>query len=978
MPRPVLYFLDALPEAAYSEVGGKAAHLARLRLAGVQVPPGFALTADAFRAFLRHHRLELDLPASPAPAAAPVSGSTSPPRLSAETEAALERIRARILTLPMLPELSASLEPACRRLLGSSDSAVAVAVRSSGLSEDSAHASFAGQYESVLNVRGMEGIFHAIRHVWASYFLPRAHRYRLQQKLQATQAEAGTESRAEFRAESRAESRADSRAESRADSRAATSADVRAQTRPQPPGEQVEPAFDLGVLVQVMVVPRASGVLFTLNPVTGARHEMLLEAGWGLGEAYVSGQLTPDAFYISRPRARFMPAGVAITSRRLAHKTERLVSLPPEAAQGTADPHAPHDGLLSPLANLRLEPVPAEDQDRPALTDGQAEQLARLGLRIERLFGAPQDIEWALDGRGQLYILQARPITALVERAYARRQTVLWTRRFSGERWTEAATPLGWALIEPVLAHFIAFDEVSRKHLQGSPPVKLVEGHPYFNITIFRHLVWKVAGFAPPQFILEFFPREEQEEMLAAPSILPDLALVKDVLWDILKQRRWRRYHYNFLTNHHAWEEFLPGFLRAIEALPEQTHSAEEARALLTVGQEWVKAYVRIHLLSLLFANLYYQGLAGIVHRLGLEDSEQLLSDLVAWPGENKTVETNRALAALADVVRRAPALQQLFEQGGQPVSLDQLRSVPGADAFWVGLQVFLERYGHRAGASWEVFSPRWIDAPERVVQMVGSLLKSTAEGRPEQLETARMLARGQAEQRLFQQVGAFRPLKRLLLRHVLASTRAYMVLRENQRFYFDLLLLKIKRTAEGLGRHLVAAGLLRDAGDVVFLTLEELDEVLAGRRTATSIHALVEQRRLAQQHAQLANPPAFLEGDAERVSPLPAGGKTLSGLGISPGRITGTARILHHWEELDKLKPGEILVTRATDPGWTFLFMTAGGLITELGSLLSHGAVVAREYKLPAVVNVADATRLVKDGQQITLDGFRGLIYLH
>lgn len=950
MRRPALYFLNALPEEAAAQVGGKAAHLARLTAAGVPVPPGFALTADAFRSFIRHHRLELDLPASPTVAASTASegsvatatspatatAATSPAAaatatspaaavvagLTPEAELALERIRARILTLPMLPELGAALAEASRRLLSALEPDAAVAVRSSGLSEDSQHASFAGQYESVLNVRGVEAIQRAVREVWASYFLPRAYRYRLMQ--------------------------------------------VRSR------GEREEPVLDLGVLVQVMVVPRAAGVLFTLNPVTGARHELLLEAGWGLGEAYVSGQLTPDAFYIARPRARFMPAGVSITNRRIAHKTERLVSKP---QGGSAQARSSTLGAVP--ENLLLEPVPPEAQDQPSLTDGQVEQLARLGLRIERLFKVPQDIEWALDERGQLFILQARPITALLERAYARRASVLWTRRFSGERWTEPATPLGWALIEPVLAHFIAFEEVSRKHLQGSPPVKLVEGHPYFNITIFRHLVWKVAGFAPPQFILEFFPREEQEEMLAAPSILPNLGLVADVLWDFLKQRRWRRYHYNFLTNHRAWEAFLPGFLRAIDALPEHTHSAQEARALLSVGQDWVKAYVRIHLLSLLFANLYYQVLAGIVHRLGLEDSEQLLSDLVAWPGENKTVETNRALAALADVVRHTPTLRTHFQLGGAGMSLEQLQSVPGAEAFRVGLQVFLDRYGHRAGASWEVFSPRWVDAPERVLQMVGSLLRSATEGKPEQLETARMLARGQAEQRLFQQV-AYRPLKRLLLRHVLESTRAYMVLRENQRFYFDLLLLKIKRTAEGLGHHLAAEGWLQQGQDVMYLTLEDIDEVLAGRPTRAEILRRVEQRREAQQQAQVANPPAFLEGEAERAVPVLEGGKTLSGLGISPGRITGTARVLHHWQELDKLKPGEILVTRATDPGWTFLFMTAGGLITELGSLLSHGAVVAREYKLPAVVNVADATRLVRDGQQITLDGFRGLIYLH
>lgn len=907
MPRREIPFLDQLTPDDYAQVGGKASHLSQLLDARVQVPPGFCVPHGHFRAFVTHHRLAERL-------GEVLKEAPGSPRF----EAGLASLRQTLLDAPHLPTLETALEKAWIRLqkvLSVIPGSTGVAVRSSSSREDSREASFAGQYDTVLNVRSFDELSRALKRVWASFFSDRAVRYRLQH---------GPSSRSD---------------------RAAT-----------PPAA---PAFDLGVVVQGMIEPQVSGVLFTLNPVSGSHQEMLIEAGYGLGEAFVSGQLTPDAYFLSRQPRPLRPDKLGIAGQRIAHKDARLVSTPTG------------DGALT------LEPVAETLADRPALTPEQLLTLGEAGLAIERLFASPQDIEWALDARGQLFILQARPITSHPGKSFERQDAVLWTRRFFGERWTEPATPLGWSLIEPILDHFIRFDGVSRRFLHNTPPTRLVQGHPYFNITIFRHLVWKFRGYAPPQFILEFFPREEQEAMHAAPFILPNIALVTDILIEVVRTRRWRRYHYNFLTNHRAWDEFLPGFLRAIEAMPDDSESAEDARALIALGSDWIREYVRIHLLSLLFANLYYQLLAGQLRRWVGEHDSQLLSELVAWPGENKTLETNRALAQLADVVRTLPAIRERLVQEGPAASLVALRSLPGGEVLEANLQVFLKQYGHRASASWELFSPRWIDDPERVLQMVASLLRNAQSVQPESVESQRMQARAQAELLLWTRLGPWHPLRRMALRHVLASTRAYLVLRENQRFYFDKLLLKIKRAAEDLGQHWHRSGLLESPQDVVLLTLDELDAVLSGKLLRPELQALVQVRRTELEAARLANPPAFMEGDDAVVPVTPEAGRTLSGLGISPGRITGTVRILNSWQEMDKLQQGDILVTRATDPSWTFLFMTAGGLITELGSLLSHGAVVAREYKLPAVVNIPDATRILQDGQQITLDGFRGLVYL-
>lgn len=927
MYQALIVGLEHCAPADRAALGGKITHLAQLVRTGLPVPPGFALVATALEAHCHAIGLKEPLRALDARLKAASTGSPDPLALNEgpELSAVLLALQQRIRETPFAPELEKPLRAAVRELLRGR-SGITLAVRSSGAGEDSHATSFAGQYDTVLNVRDDTGVMTAVKEVWASALSERVVRYRLQQ------------------------------------------------------GGQLLP-LELAVLVQVMVVPEVSGVIFTANPVTGSRGELVIEAGYGLGEAYVSGQLTPDTYTLSRPGGLTSELGLMkgvvgkvlqerlrlgrpkLKGRRIVEKLERMV----------ADPKQP--------GRLKLEPVPVALQQVPAASEALLQTLGRQGLEIERMLGGPQDIEWAQDQEGRVWVLQARPITALRERAWTRRDTVLWTRRFFGERWTEPASPLGWSILEPILDHFVAFDAISARYLQGTPPLKRVDGHVYFNLTIFRHLVWKVKGFAPPRFIWEFFPRDEQEDMLGAPAILPNLTLVTDIFKEVIRTRRWERYHWNFFTNYQAWDAFLPVLLQAIDALPEETLDVNEARALLNLGAEWVRAYIKIHMLSLLFAHLYYEGLESLLRRRLGEDVGELLADLTTWPGENKTIETHRALRHLAQVASSsAPLRDRLMQEG--PCTRAELAHLPGGEPFLVSLDIFLRAYGHRAGASWEIFSPRWCETPDVVLQMVGGLLRAGAELDPGYEERHRLGLRHKAEERALAAMPWTFPIRRLLLLHALQSTRAYMNLRENQRFYFDKLLLRIKQVAESLGGHLVQAGVLTAASDVSLLTLEELDGILrdqrAGKLELQRVHGLLRERRGELERAHMQQPDAFLEGPDATQPVISADTGSLCGLGISPGRVTGRVRILNHWRELDRLQKGDILVTRATDPGWTFLFLTAGGLVTELGSLLSHGAVVAREYGLPAVVNVPDATRLLKDGQRVTLDGSRGTLFVH
>ena len=222
-------------------------------------------------------------------------------------------------------------------------------------------------------------------------------------------------------------------------------------------------------------------------------------------------------------------------------------------------------------------------------------------------------------------------------------------------------------------------------------------------------------------------------------------------------------------------------------------------------------------------------------------------------------------------------------------------------------------------------------------------------------------------------------PWRQSVFAQLLDLCRRYMALRENQRFSFDRLLLRMKRMFERLGALMERDGLLEQGDDIVFLTIDEVTSVVEGRLRPDEAAGLVATRRREfAANRDLAHPD-FLEADRPVAAvPLARGGRELVGQPISPGVARGTVRVLKSFDEMGRLQPGEILVARATDPGWTPLFLVAGGLILELGSVLSHGAVVAREYGLPAVVNVEGATRLLQDGDEVTVDGETGRILLH
>ncbi len=641
-----------------------------------------------------------------------------------------------------------------------------------------------------------------------------------------------------------------------------------------------QPLDGMTVLVQEMVDARVAGVLFTTNPVTGSWAEMVVEAVWGLGAPLVSGSVVPDRYVLTRGRGLGARETPTVAHQEIQEQgTEVVIDHRKLVTRATA----------SPLARKLLQ----ED----------LVILAMLGLVVERARGTPQDIEWAVDRAGAFHILQARPITT--QRRLPRGDATLWTRRFIGERFPDGVTPLTWSIVGPTLDHFIAYPETSRRFLGGEPALRVLNGHPYVNVTVFRHLAFKFPGAAPPRFMLDFFPPEEEAAWVSRRAAAPDVAVYASIFRTTFAEQRWQRFRWNPATNVRAWDTFRS----ALDAHLRTLATASLPGVLRSVSH-LLREYIKIHVTSLLFANMGWELLAPT-----LSDKDRAV--LLRPAGASIT---RRVDAALGDVGRGC-------------LSIDE----------------FLAAHGHRSRASWEI----WALHLAEDVPGTWALARTMAATQPPGIHAA--LDAEAAETAAA--IAALPPLRRRLTH--LASE--YLRLREEQRYHLDRIFWAAKSRLVALAPTLPLA-----ADNVAWLTASELLDLPA------DADRRAEQRKALRPSSE---PPDFLRGD--EPLPPPPSGRRLQGVGVSPGAARGTARVLRTLEDGLTLRPGEILVTRSTDPAWSPVLARAGGLVLEMGSQLSHGAVIAREYAVPAVANIASATHYIADGAEVQIDGRTGAVWI-
>jgi pyruvate,water dikinase len=874
------------PDATLERAGGKGANLAALARAGFAVPPGFVLTTDAYRAFLAANGL-----ASWVVATAEAADARRPDELEAASDAIRERFAAG--TLP--PDVASALEGAYDGL-----DRLAVAVRSSATAEDLPGLSFAGQQDTLLNVRGHEALINAVVRCWSSLWTARAIGYRARNGI-------------------------------------------------------APDAVALAVVVQAMVEAEASGVLFTANPLTGKRGEVVVDATFGLGEALVSGQVEPDHFVVDPDVGR-------IVARRLGAKALAIRS-------------APDGGTVI---------VQEASAERQALPDDALLALAAEGRRIEALFGDPQDIEWALAG-GALYIVQSRPITSLYplpEGLPAEPLQVLFS--FGAVQGAlDPFTPLGRDMIAGFFAGMGR--RLGRNTTIETQGGLLAAGERLFvNVTPLlrfprgRHLLRTALPLVEPDTAGLI------EEILDDPRLAPTgggpsprtLAAASGVLGTLLTTVA-----YN-LVRPDAGRVRVRAFVEAeVERVRQRVDQARTLEARLALPEAFLASLPHAAVNYLLPAVMTGIGSLRALHSLARAWPEGARDVLEATRGlpYNVTTEMDLSLWATAQAIRvdqassaafaakDAAALAEDYEAGALP---------PVAQRALAG---FLARYGERGVGEIDFGRPRWRDDPTQLLQVLASYLRiedpalapdavfargaAAAEAALDRLARAARLSRG----------GWWRgPLVRWLGWRM----RALAGLRETPKFF---IVRGMGITREGLlaaGEELGRRGVLERADDVFFLRHAELAGAAAAGPELRE--RIAERRARFEAEARRTQVPRLLLSDGTTyytAEMAEAGaGPVLAGSPVSPGAVEGPVRVVFDPRGV-ALDPGDILVCPGTDPAWTPLFLAAGGLVMEVGGLMTHGSVVAREYGIPAVVGVAQATTRLHTGERVRVDGSAGTV---
>ncbi|MGH8795281.1 MAG: PEP/pyruvate-binding domain-containing protein [Stackebrandtia sp.] len=705
----------------------------------------------------------------------------------------------------------------------------------------------------------------------------------------------------------------------------------------------------LAVVIQRMVDAAVAGVGFTANPVTGRRREVVVDAAPGLGESVVSGTVNPDHFVVD-------PDG-DIVERRLGDKRTAVVA--------------------SPEGGTRL--VEGADAAQPCLSDDQIREIATLGLHVEEHYGSPQDIEWVFDSDGVLWLTQARPITTLYPlptpptdgRDDALR---VYFSVAAGQGLYRPITPMGLSAFRMLGSSVARMFGFPVSDPPAGPPVFTEAGQRVF-IDVTGALRSRAGRVIAPR-LLDFM---EARSAVILRDLLrrPELSLTQRSRLPFV--RRVARIMFRY--------RIPPRVVRAMvspaAARRRISRLREEFAAALRLPQDATTSqrldYVERILGELTMPTLPKLAPGPACGFLMLGVAHRLLRDR-ARPGElqtvmrglphNVTVEMDLDLWRLACEIRAdAEATELLLST--PPAELAARRELLPA-AVSGPLEEFLARYGFRAVGEIDLGMPRWSDDPTHILGVLANYLRLEDDENAPSVQFAR--GEREAEEAIAQLSARVGPLRGRLVRFALGRARELAGLRELPKFCIVTALAASRAQLRIVGAELAASGAVEAADDVFFLDLAEaraggdLRERVADRRARY-------ERELRRKHVPRVLLSDGTEPEAIAAAPDDADGR-LRGTPASAGVVVGTARVITDPVGA-RLEPGEILVAPSTDPGWTPLFLTAGGLVMEMGGANSHGAVVAREYGIPAVVGVRDAVAGIVTGQRVAVDGTAGTVAL-
>lgn len=752
---------------------------------------------------------------------------------------------------------------AIRKAYGRLGSGVPVAVRSSATAEDLPEMSFAGQQESYLNIRGDAMLLDAVKRCWASLWTARAIGYRARHNISPN--------------------------------------DVR-----------------LAVVVQELVPAEAAGIMFTANPLTGKRDQVVINAAWGLGEAIVGGQVTPDTLVVDK-------ASGEITEQQINLKHVMTVRTP----EGT-----------------REEAVSGERQAAAVLNSGQATELAHIGVQIEKLYGQPMDIEWALHD-SRFFIVQARPITTLREQEVTTetwndslKGNYLWTNTNLGEAAPDVMTPCTWSLMQIFMADAISVTSVGDHSLVGN-----IGGRPYMNMSVLATLAG-LFGFSRKRFA------ETTEQTFGRIPAGVEIPLVtisrwralRDVLPIVVRLRRRVR----------ANQKRLPAFLATA---PGRCAMLHKRIAAISTSRELIA--------------LWHAEVLPLFH-----ESSSMLEAAARRDG-TAIVWVRRTLRRIVGEADTNALLSGLGSGSGGLASLGLLLGLTQLARGEINRETFAQQYGHRGPHEFEVSLPRPAEDPDWIERHLEGL-------REAKTDVTTLLARQkEAQMAAWTRFQQNYPRKAVSIQRKIEQASAAFRDREAARS-------EVIRVFWVLRAFVQRAGALTGQDDAIFfLSIDEIVSVLGG--DTTPLAAIPIRRATYTRYTTLPPYPALIVGKFDPFAwaanprrrndifdargdntPVSA---TITGFPGAEGIVEGQVRVIATVEESDLLLPGEILVTSVTNVGWTPLFPRAAAVVTDVGAPLSHAAIVARELGIPAVVGCGNATMRLHTGDTVRVNGGHGTV---
>ena len=757
----------------------------------------------------------------------------------------------------------------------------AYALRSSATAEDLPTASFAGQQDTYLNIIGKEEILKHISKCWASLFTERAITYRIQKGF----------------------------------------------------GHR---NIHLSVIVQKMVFPQASGILFTADPVTSNRKVVSIDASFGLGEALVSGLVNADTYKVHNGK---------IINKKISTKK---IAINPLEGGGTKE-----------------QKTLPEHRNRQALIDEQILQLEGIGRKIEQHFGYPQDIEWCLVD-DTFYIVQSRPITTLFPIPKGNDQeNHVYISVGHNQMMTDAMKPLG-------LSFFL---------LTTNAPMRKAGGRLFVDVTPM------LASPDSREFLLNNAGKSDPLIKDALMTIIERGDFIKSLPSDQKEQSPNKSNKGTSPTGFQPQIENDPTIVsdliersqRSIEGLKQDIHT-KSGLELLDFIREDIQELKKI----------LFDPQSSSVFMTAMDASSWINEKMLEWLGEknaadtlsqsvpnNITSEMGLALLDVADVIRSYPEIIDYLHHVKDDSFLDELVKFEGGQKAQDAIYAYLNKYGMRCVGEIDITKTRWREKPTILVPMILSNIKNFAPNASKVKFERGLQEALKKEQELIERLKELPDgqQKAQETKGMISLLRNFIGYREYPKYGMIHRYFVYKQALLKEAEQLVQGNVIQEKEDIYYLTFEELREVV---RTNKLDYQIINQRKDEYKVYEKLTPPRVITSDGEIIigqykrANLPGG--AIVGLPVSSGIIEGRARVILTMEDAD-LEDGDILVTSFTDPSWTPLFVSIKGLVTEVGGLMTHGAVIAREYGLPAVVGVENATKLIKDGQRIRVNGTEGYV---